>query len=80
MSFAKKKDGKTIGEGRKGKCRLYYSEKYKRYVVEKTVGDNFIRTKKGSRSRLKTLMDGYSTNRNSLKKETKFMLLMKIAK
>ena len=80
MSFAKKKDGKTIGEGRKGKCRLCYSEKYKRYVVEKTVGDNFIRTKKGSRSRLKTLMDGYSTNRNSLKKETKFMLLMKIAK
>jgi len=79
MSFVKKRHGITIHGGTGGKCRVYYSEKYRRYVVEKTVGSNFIRTKKASRTRLQTLMDGYSSSRSTLKKETKFMLLMKIA-
>jgi len=82
MSFAQKEHRKTIhgGEGPIKKYRLYYSPNYKRKVVEKTVRNDFIRTKKESRSRLKTLMDEYSTNSASLKKENKFMLLMKIAK
>jgi hypothetical protein len=46
MSFTKKQYPEIIGAGGGGKCLVYYSEKYKRKVVEKTVGDNFIRTKK----------------------------------
>ena len=70
MSFAQKEHRKTIhgGEGPIKKYRLYYSPKYKRKVVEKTVRNDFIRTKKASRSRLKLLMDEYSINSASLKK------------
>ena len=45
MSITIKQYPIKIGEGGGGKCLVYYSEKYKRKVVEKTVGDNFIRTK-----------------------------------
>ena len=68
---------KTIGVGGFGKCRVYYSEKFKRKVVEKTVGDNFIRARSATRAHLKTLM---SSNENLLRKETIFMLMMKTAK
>ena len=66
---------KTIGAGGVGKCRVYYSEKYKRKVVEKTVGlSGFIRTKEANRARLTTLINNYSQNEAVLKKETIFML------
>ena len=78
MNLIEKKYAKTIGAGGGGKCRVYYSEKYKRKVVEKTVGESFIRTKKDNRTRFKTLI----TNSNSellLRKESIFMILTKIA-
>lgn len=34
--------GKTIGIGGGGKVRAYYSEKFGRYVIEKTVGQNYV--------------------------------------
>ena len=80
MSFVKKKYSKTIGSGGGGKCRVYYSEKFKRKVVEKTVGDNFIRAKKENRTRLKTLLTTNINNEVLLGKEMIFMLLTKIAK
>ena len=80
MSFVKKKYSKTIGSGGGGKCRVYYSEKFKRKVVEKTVGDNFIRAKKENRTRLKTLLTTNINNEVLLGKEMMFMLLTKIAK
>ena len=43
---------KTLDLGGGGKCRVYYSEKFKRKVVEKTVGDSFLRTKETNRARL----------------------------
>jgi serine/threonine protein kinase len=74
MSYAK-----TVGVGGGGKCRVYYSEKYKRKVIEKTVGPNFLRTKDANRARLTTLLRNYSHNEDSLKKEMVFMMLTKIA-
>jgi len=78
MSLAKK-TSKTLGLGGGGKCVLYYSEKFKRLVVEKTVGEKFLRTKEENRTRFKTLI----TNANAeifLQKEMIVMLLTKIAK
>ena len=78
MNFTKKQT-KTIGSGGGGKCRVYYSEKFKRKVVEKTIGDNFLRTKEGNRTRLKTLLTNYTDNEVMLKKEMIFMMLTKVA-
>ena len=68
---------KTIGVGGFGKCRVYYSEKFKRKVVEKAVGNNFIRTSKANRERLMSLM---ANNEKQLKKESLFMRMIKAAK
>ena len=43
---------KTVGYGGCGKIRVYYSTKYKRKVIEKTVGPNFIRAKRATQLRL----------------------------
>ena len=59
---------KTVGAGGGGKCRVYYSQRFKRKVVVKTVGHNFIRTKEANRARLTTLINDYSHNENLLKK------------
>ena len=75
MSYAK-----TVGSGGFGKCRVYYSEKFKRKVVEKTVGDSFLRTKETNRARLTTLIRNYSHNENMLRKETIFMLFTQVAR
>ena len=80
MSITIKQYPIKIGEGGGGKCLVYYSEKYKRKVVEKTIGDNFIRTKKENRNRLQTLITNYNSNEASLKKEMIYMLLMKTVK
>ena len=80
MSITTKQNSKTIGSGGGGKCRVYYSEKYKRKVVVKTVGDNFIRTKEQNRTSLKTILTNYTGNEVLLEKEMIFMLLTKIAK
>ena len=79
MSLAKKYS-KTVGSGGGGKCRVVYSEKFKRYVVEKTVDDKFLRLKKDNRTRMQTMMTKYTNNENYLRKETIFMLLTKVAK
>jgi serine/threonine protein kinase len=79
MSLAKKYS-KTVGSGGGGKCRVVYSEKFKRYVVEKTVDDKFLRLKKDNRTRMQTIMTKYTNNENYLRKETIFMLLTKVAK
>ena len=79
-SIIKKPNSKTIGSGGGGKCRVYYSEKFKRKVVEKTVGDNFLRVREKNRTRLETIMSNYNSNEISLEKEMIFMLLTKIAK
>ena len=70
---------KTVGNGAFGKCRVYYSKKYKRTVVEKAVGANFIRTKNANRTRLTTLIKDYSKNEIMLQKEMIFMLLTQIS-
>ena len=80
MNIITKQYPEIIGKGGGGKCLVYYSEKYKRKVVEKTVGDNFIRTKKENRNRLQTLITNYNSNEASLKKEMIYMLLMKTVK
>ena len=51
---------KTVGVGGGGKCTVYYSPKFKRKVVEKTVGPNFLRTKEANRARLTTMIRDYS--------------------
>ena len=73
-------NAKTIGAGGFGKCRVYYSDKYKRKVIEKAVGPNFIRTKEANRARLTTLIRNYALNEDLLKKEMVFMMLTKIEK
>ena len=80
MQLINNKDFKTLGEGRGGKCRLLYSDKFERLVVEKTPGNEFLRTKNDNRSRLTTLINDYSTNKDSLEKEMVFMTLLKTAK
>ena len=56
MSIVKGHYSKTIGFGGGGKCRVYYSEKYKRKVVEKRVDDNFLQAKDTTPTRTKTLI------------------------
>ena len=80
MKFYGKKYSKTVGSGGGGKCRVYYSEKFKRKVVEKTVNDNFFRTKNDSPTRYKTSLTNNINSEILLKKETIFMILTKIAK
>ena len=80
MNAFEKKSSKTIGAGGCGKCRVYYSQKFKRKVVEKTVGESFIRTKKNNRTRFQTLMTNTTSSEILLKKESIFMILTKIAK
>ena len=79
MSLAKKYS-KTVGSGGGGKCRVVYSQKFKRYVVEKTVDDKFLRLKKDNITLMKAMMTKYTNNENYLRKETIFMLLTKVAK
>lgn len=71
---------KTVGYGGCGKCRVYYSEKYKRKVIEKEVGTNFLRMRSENTTRLTTLIKDYKSNENLLKKESVMMMLTKIAK
>ena len=71
---------KTVGSGGFGKCRVYYSPKFKRKVIEKRVGPSFLRLKEANRPRLTTLIKNYSHNEDILKKEMVFMLLAKVAK
>ena len=79
MNFAKQYS-KTIGAGGCGKCRVYYSPKYKRNVVEKTVDDKFLNYKKGNKARTKSMISAHVSNEILLRKEMIFMLLTKIAK
>ena len=71
---------KTIGGGGFGKVRIRYSEKFKRMVVEKEVGDNFIKTTNSTRLHITSLINNYSRNEDMLKKETIVMSLMKVCK
>ena len=80
MIAPNKQYSKTLGCGGGGKCRVYYSDKFKRMVVEKTVNDTFLRAKEGNRTRLKTLITNYTNDEVILQKEMIFMLLTKIAK
>ena len=68
---------KTLGYGI---VRLYYSKKYKRNVVEKTVGPNFLRVRPENQLRLTNIINDYKDNVDMLKKESLFMSLMKIGK
>ena len=70
----------TRGNGGFGKCRVYYSEKYRRNVIEKVVGPNFIRMRKGNQARLTALLKDYKRNESLLKKESAIMMLTKIMK
>ena len=79
MNFAKQYS-KTIGAGGCGKCRVYYSPKYKRNVVEKTVDDKFLNYKEGNKARTKSKISAHVSNEILLRKEMIFMLLTKIAK
>lgn len=71
---------KTIGGGGFGKVRIRYSEKFKRMVVEKEVGDNFIKTTNSTRLHITSLINNYARNEDMLKKETIVMSLMKVCK
>ena len=68
----------TIGAGGFGKVRVYYSQQFKRKVVEKTVGPNFLRVRDANRIRLTTLIRKYQNVEQSLRNEIGFMLLMKL--
>ena len=74
MSYAQ-----TVGVGGGGKCRVYYSTKFKRKVVEKTVGPSFLRMKEANSARLTTLINDYSNSELTLKKEMIFMLFTQVA-
>ena len=78
MNFGQK--AYTIGAGGFGKVRVYYSQQFKRKVVEKTVGPNFLKVRDGNRIRLTTLIQNYQNNQFMLFKESCFMILMKLAK
>ena len=75
MSYAK-----TVGSGGFGKCRVYYSPKYGRKVIEKVVGPNFIRMREGNQARFTTLLKDYKRNESLLKKESVMMMLTSIMK
>ena len=57
----------------------FICQQFKRKVVEKKVGPNFIRVRDGNRIHLTTLIRNYQNVEQSLRKEMNFMLLMKIA-
>ena len=71
---------KTVGYGGCGIIRVYYSTKYKRKVIEKTVGPNFIRAKRATQLRLTKIINDYCENEDMLFKESIFMLMMKVGK
>jgi hypothetical protein len=80
MNLIKIPGPKTVGVGGCGKCRVYYSPKYKRRVVEKTVDDKFLNYKEGNKTRTKSMISAHVSNEILLRKEMIFMLLTKIAK
>ena len=80
MNIGQKNYAKTVGHGAFWKVRAYYSEKFKRKVIEKRVEPNFIRTKDKNRARLTTLINEYSHHEEMLKKESVFMMLTSLAK
>ena len=70
----------TIGAGGCGKVRIYYSPQFKRKVIEKTIGPNFMRVREDNRIRLTSLIRDFAKNEFMLRKESIYMMLMKIAK
>ena len=70
-------NAKTEGKGGGGKCVVYYSQKYKRKVIEKRVNPDFLKNK---RSSLTTLINDYIVKEDMLKKESIMMMMTKIAK
>ena len=72
MSYAK-----TVGTGGGGKCRVYYSQKYKRKVIEKRVNPDFLKKKSTS---LTSLIKNYQDNEDMLMKESIMMMMTKIGK
>ena len=79
MSLVKNNYSKTIGVGGGGKCRVYYSAKFKRYVVEKTVDENFFKKKDNNKTRMKTAATAASKDAAFIK-EMIFMMMTQIAK
>ena len=80
MKNSLKDYSKTVGSGGCGTCRVYYSTKFKRKVIEKKVGTNFIRAKGDKIPRLTTMIKDYANNELLLRKESIFMMLTQIAK
>ena len=78
MNLVNKNYPKTIGRGGGGKCRVYYSEKFKRYVVEKTVDENFLKNPDNKKTRMMTKATNTSKG-VSFMKEMIFMMLTQIA-
>ena len=70
----------TIGAGGFGKVRVYYSPQFKRKVIEKTIGPNFMRVREDNRIRLTSLIRDFANNEFMLRKESVYMMLLKIAK
>ena len=70
---------KTIGRGGGGKCRVYYSEKFRRKVVEKIVDENFFKKTDNKKTRMTTLATASSKD-EAIIKEMAFMMLTQIAK
>ena len=69
MIVPKKQYSKTLGYGGSEKCRVYYRDKFKRMVAEKTVNDTFLRTKEGNLTPLKTLITNYTNDEVYSKKK-----------
>ena len=78
MFLLDKKYSKTIGQGGGGKCRVYYSEKFKRKVVEKIVDENFLKKTDNHKTRMKTTATPSSKGAAFIK-EMIFMMLTQIA-
>ena len=78
MFLVKNNYSKTIGVGGGGKCRVYYSAKFKRYVVEKTVDENFFKKKDNNKTRMKTAATASSRDAAFIK-EMIFMMMTQIA-
>ena len=78
MFLVSKKYTKTIGQGGGGKCRVYYSEKFRRRVVEKTVDENFFKKKDKMKTRVQTTATPASKDAGLIK-EMIFMMLTQIA-
>jgi len=68
-----------IGIGGGGKCRVYYSEKFGRKVVEKILDPNFIRAKSANAGTT-TLMENNFQKEESFIKELTLMIFTKLAK